>query len=118
VWCFVTFQQRKSVAKWSAHSVKISGCAAIAVAILVCRSAYAEGDAAAGKTVFENQCSNCHTTTVGKNGFGPSLAAVTGRRSGGLHGYQYSSAVANAGLTWDATTRDGFLVAAAALRPW
>ena len=37
--------------------------------------ARAAGEAAAGKTVFANQCSSCHTVEVGKNGFGPSLAA-------------------------------------------
>jgi cytochrome c2 len=53
-------------------------------AILFCQHAIAAGDAVAGKTVFENQCSICHTTVVGKNGFGPSLAGVLGRRSGAL----------------------------------
>src|SRR5580658_4373690 len=62
-----------------------------------------------GKTVFDNQCSNCHTTVVGKNGFGPSLAEVIGRSSGGLADYHYSTAMANAGFTWDRTTLDEFL---------
>jgi len=46
--------------------------------------ARAEGDLAAGKTVFANQCASCHTVEAGKNGFGPSLAAVFGRRAGTL----------------------------------
>jgi cytochrome c2 len=37
------------------------------------------GDAVADKTVFEKQCSICHTTVAGRNGFGPSLAGVFGR---------------------------------------
>lgn len=84
--------------------VAISG-----LAILVENSACAAGDAAVGKTVFENQCSNCHTTVVGKNGFGPSLAELIGRRSGGISGYPYSSAMVNAGLTWNAVTLNDFL---------
>ena len=44
--------------------------------------AFAAGDAVAGKTAFENQCASCHSTEPGKQGFGPSLAAVIGRRSG------------------------------------
>jgi alcohol dehydrogenase (cytochrome c) len=83
------------------------------VALLFCRvsSVHAAGDASAGKGVFEAQCAACHTTTVGKNGFGPSLAGVFGRRSGTLAGYSYSPAMANAGLTWDAKNIDEFIAA-------
>ena len=70
---------------------------------------YAAGDAAAGKTVFANQCSSCHTVEVGKNGFGPSLAGVLGRKAGSLAGFNYSPAMAQAGLTWDEKTLDVFL---------
>ena len=70
---------------------------------------YAAGSIDAGKTAFENQCSICHTTVVGKNGFGPSLAEVFGRHSGSLPDYKYTSAMANAGLIWDAPTLDAFL---------
>jgi alcohol dehydrogenase (cytochrome c) len=71
--------------------------------------AYANGDAAAGKAAFETLCAPCHTTEAGKNGFGPSLAGVFGRHSGSLAGYKFSTAMANAGLTWDAPTLDAFL---------
>ena len=71
--------------------------------------AYADGDPANGKTAFDASCSACHTTEAGKNGFGPSLAGVFGRRSGSLAGYNFSTAMANAGLTWDAPTLDAFL---------
>src|SRR6266436_768239 len=71
--------------------------------------AQAAGDAAAGKTVFANQCASCHTIEVGKNGFGPSLAAVVGRKAGRLAGFNYSPAMAQAGLTWDEKTLDAFL---------
>ena len=82
-----------------------------------CGRARAEGDAAAGKTVFANQCSSCHTTEVGKNGFGPSLAAVIGRRAGHLAGFSYSPAMAQAGLTWDAKTLDTFLTSSISAVP-
>ena len=76
---------------------------------LCCGEADADGDAAAGKTVFANQCASCHTTEAGKNGFGPSLAAVIGRKAGGLAGFSYSPAMAQAGLVWDEKTLDLFL---------
>jgi alcohol dehydrogenase (cytochrome c) len=71
---------------------------------------YAAGDAAAGKTVFANQCSSCHTVEVGKNGFGPSLAEVIGRKAGNLAGFTYSPAMAQAGLVWEDKTLDEFLI--------
>jgi alcohol dehydrogenase (cytochrome c) len=71
--------------------------------------ANADGDAAAGKTVFENQCASCHSAVAGGEGFGPSLAAVVGRKSGTAAGFSYSAAMANAGLTWDTATIDAFL---------
>jgi alcohol dehydrogenase (cytochrome c) len=79
-------------------------------ALIFCASrVHAAGDAAAGKTVFANQCASCHTVEVGKNGFGPSLAAVLGRKAGGLAGFNYSPAMAQAGLTWDEKNLDEFL---------
>ena len=71
--------------------------------------AHAQGDPVAGKTVFANQCASCHTIEAGKNGFGPSLAAVAGRKAGTLPGYKYSPAMVNSGLTWDEKTLDIFL---------
>src|SRR5215813_2913626 len=73
--------------------------------------ARAAGEAAAGKTVFANQCSSCHTVEVGKNGFGPSLAAVIGRKAGTLPGFTYSPAMAQASLVWNDKNLDEFLAA-------
>jgi cytochrome c2 len=64
---------------------------------LLCHPLAAVAGPTEGKTVFDNQCSNCHTTVVGKNGFGPSLAEVIGRSSGGLADYHYSTAMATPG---------------------
>jgi len=84
---------------------------------LLCAQASAAGDAAAGKTVFANQCASCHTIEAGKNGFGPSLAAVLGRKAGGLAGFTYSPAMAQAGLTWDEKNLDEFLTSSTAKVP-
>jgi alcohol dehydrogenase (cytochrome c) len=95
-----------------------------AIAIVLAASSFvlpgparAAGDPVAGKTAFETQCSACHTTTVGKNGFGPSLAQVIGRKAGSLAGFGYSPAMAQAGLTWDEKTLDHFLVNSTAAVP-
>jgi alcohol dehydrogenase (cytochrome c) len=81
------------------------------------RAAHAAGDAVAGKVAFDNQCAACHTAVVGKNGFGPSLAGVVGRKSGTLAGYAYTSAMTHANLTWDAATLDQFLTNSTAKVP-
>ncbi len=82
-----------------------------------CSRAFAQADAAAGKTAFANQCSSCHTTEPGKNAFGPSLAGVVGRRAGTAPGYKYTDAMANSGLTWDQKTLDSFLTSTTAKVP-
>src|SRR6266853_6020736 len=86
-----------------------AGWMAIGALIFCVARAYAAGDAVAGKTVFANQCASCHTVAAGKNGFGPSLAAVFGRKAGSLPGFHYSPAMAQAPLTWDEKTLDVFL---------
>ncbi len=60
----------------------------------------AEGDPAAGKRVF-NQCQACHTMVKGKNGLGPSLYGVIGRKSGTAEGFKnYSPAMQKADIVW------------------
>ena len=91
------------------HSRAVLTALALAAGSLFCGQATAAGDAVAGKTVFANQCSSCHTTEAGKNGFGPSLAGVLGRKAGGLAGFSYSPAMAHSGVSWDEKTLDEFL---------
>src|SRR5258708_18337006 len=81
----------------------------IAILLLSATQVLAQGNAAAGKTVFENQCASCHSAEPGKQGFGPSLAGVIGRVSGALPGFTYTPAMGNAHLTWDEKTLDEFL---------
>ena len=70
--------------------------------------AYAQGDAAAGEKVFAH-CAPCHSNKPGENKFGPSLAGVFGRKSGAEPGYNYSSAMKGANVTWDEKTLDEYL---------
>ncbi len=55
------------------------------------------------------QCASCHSTEVGKNIYGPSLAGVSSRRAGTLPGYNYSPALKASKLQWDAKTLDRWL---------
>jgi len=64
-------------------------------------------DAAAGEKVFAI-CKLCHQIGEGaKNGVGPNLNGIIGRKSGSVAGYSYSVANKESGITWDeATFRD------------
>lgn len=57
------------------------------------------------------QCAACHSAEPGKTVFGPSLYGVAGRRAGSLPGYDYSPALRNARITWNAQTLDRWLTA-------
>jgi cytochrome c oxidase assembly protein Cox11 len=60
-----------------------------------------------GEKLFAAQCSGCHDLHTAK--VGPPLAGVVGRRAGSLPGYPYSHALADSGMTWDASTLDKWL---------
>jgi nitrite reductase (NO-forming) len=65
-------------------------------------------EAAAGRQVYR-KCQACHSLQPGKNGLGPSLADVIGQKAGHVSTYNYSPAMKNSGLTWDAATLDRYL---------
>jgi cytochrome c len=61
------------------------------------------GDPAAGQRIF-NQCRACHTIEQGgRNGVGPNLHGVVGRKAASIEGFRYSAnlrELAEGGLTW------------------
>ena len=83
----------------------LAGCVAAAV------PARADGDAAAGKALFNAKCGICHAPVEGQNKIGPSLWGVVGRKAGTLPTYTYSDAMKNANRTWDTVTLDDYLAA-------
>lgn len=61
-------------------------------------------DAALGEKVFL-KCKACHQIGEGaRNGVGPNLNGLIGRKSGTVEGYAYSEANKGSGLTWDEDT--------------
>ena len=54
-------------------------------------------------------CGACHKVEPGQHGIGPSLAGVFGRKAGQAAGFEYSLAMKNSGLTWNAATLDEYL---------
>jgi cytochrome c len=80
---------------------------------LVCRFAgsavaQTQGDPQKGQTVF-NQCRPCHSLEPNKNGIGPTLHGLFGRKAGTVPGYNYSAAMKNANVTWNEDTLRQYL---------
>jgi cytochrome c2 len=84
-----------------------------AAAVLVSSPALAQsgGDAAAGAGLFQTVCGSCHSTEPGKNGFGPSLAHVVGRKAASAPDFQYTPALTAWGKVLTPETLDAFLAA-------
>lgn len=77
--------------------------AALAAAAFAMPAQAEEGDAAAGKKVY-NKCKACHDAVAEKNKVGPHLVGIFGRAAGAVEGYKYSKALlakAEEGLVWD-----------------
>ena len=64
-------------------------------------------DAQRGKTLYDSRCIGCHSLDA--NRVGPAHRGVFGRRAGAAKEYDYSPALRNAGLVWDARTLDRWL---------
>ena len=80
-------------------------------------AAEAAGSVSAGKSIYASQCALCHSNQPGGVGIGPSLAGVYGRPAAAQSNYDYSPAMKNAHLTWDAATLDKFLTSPQATVP-
>lgn len=69
-------------------------------ALAIAAPARADGDAAAGQKTFA-QCRACHSPDAGKNGLGPSLHGIVGRKAASAEGFKtYSPAMQKSDITW------------------
>jgi cytochrome c len=78
-----------------------------ALVIVFAARAYAEGDAAHGRQIYESRCIACHSPDA--NRVGPMHRGVFGRKAGSLPDYSYSKALKGAGFVWDDATLDKWL---------
>jgi nitrite reductase (NO-forming) len=74
------------------------------------------GDAAAGRLIFR-KCQACHSIEPGKNMLGPSLAGINGRKAGTEANFNYSPAMKQANIVWNAETLDKYLTDPAKVVP-
>jgi len=80
----------------------------LAASLAFTGSALADGNADKGKRVF-NLCKACHRLEAGKNGVGPSLHGLFGRKAGTVAGFNYSGAMKNSGIVWNEKSLDNYL---------
>jgi cytochrome c2 len=62
-----------------------------------------------GEQHFNTQCRPCHSLEAGKNGIGPTLHGLFGRKAGTVPGYSYSAAMKNSGVVWNEDTLTKYL---------
>jgi hypothetical protein len=76
-------------------------------------------DAAAGRVIFRQRCTACHTAEPNDNGGGqgPSLIGLIGRGAASDASFSYTAALKSSKLTWDAPTLKRFLESPSALVP-
>lgn len=58
------------------------------------------GMEAAGRQIFNHNCTACHSLEPSKNTFGPSLIGVVGREAASMPRFSYSKALQESGITW------------------
>jgi cytochrome c len=81
----------------------------LALGVFCVPQAVGAADIAAGKTIFQSTCRNCHSLAVGVNKVGPSLWHVVGRPSATVEGYAYSDALKSLDTEWTPTALDAYL---------
>lgn len=72
--------------------------------------AYAQAaNSSQGQKLFQQRCGACHQIATPRNGVGPSLQGVIGRKAGSVQEYNYSPALKASDMTWNAETLETFL---------
>lgn len=89
------------------HRLLLSASIALVIG-LSAAGAQAAGDVEAGKKAFA-KCKACHQLQAGKNGVGPTLAGLFGRKSGTVEGFKYSDAMKAKAITWNEETIAAYL---------
>ncbi|MGQ0577946.1 MAG: c-type cytochrome [Betaproteobacteria bacterium] len=95
--------------------VYVSVLAALAMSgFMSCsRLAFAAGDAALGRMLYQRTCFGCHGDKETVQNVGPSLVGVLGRRAGTVAGTPYSRKLYEAAIVWDEKSLNRYLAS-----PW
>ena len=103
----------------SAGIAALTLAAAISALAATAKPAHAQtGDAAHGKTLFDQRCSVCHSITSAEPSEAPSLGGVVGRKAGSeSHFDGYTAALKASGLSWTPANLDTFITAPTKMVP-
>src|SRR5262249_7560370 len=66
-------------------------------------------EAEAGRQVYK-KCQACHSLEPGKNGVGPSLAGIIGKKAASVANFNYSPAMKASDITWDVAALNKYLL--------
>ena len=82
---------------------------ASAIALVLASGSALAGDPVKGKRVF-NKCVSCHPIKKkGKQGIGPNLFGIVGRKAGSVQGFKKYTGLKGADFVWDDATLDSWL---------
>ncbi len=88
------------------------------LALLAASPSWAQqGDVVRGGELFATHCAECHSVKEGRNKKGPSLYNIAGTKAGLNADYQYSDAMKNSHITWDAESLSKYILAPKAFVP-
>ncbi len=82
-------------------------CAGLAAAFVVLVLTARTESGPSGKDLFERRCSGCHSLEHDKEG--PRVAGAYGRAAGSIASFNYSDALKNSHISWDADSLDKWL---------
>ncbi len=80
----------------------------VSVAVAGPALAQEEGDPAEGEKVYR-KCMACHVVDNEQNRVGPHLVGLFGREAGAVEDFNYSDAMKESGITWEADTLHAYL---------
>ena len=91
--------------------LNVAVLAALAMSGLLSRPqlAFADGDAAQGRKVYQRWCIGCHGDKETVQSVGPSLVGLIGRRAGTVGGSPYSRNLYESGIVWDEKSLQRYL---------
>lgn len=70
---------------------------------------YTQGNVDNGKAEYEKDCLKCHKLQPGNNEKGPQLMRIYGAKSALLADYQYTDAMKNSNMVWNAENLDKYI---------
>lgn len=97
-----------------AKCVSIAGLSCIVGATIASAQTNPAGNAIRGEQFFQTSCALCHSTSLGPGNTlvikqGPTLVGVMGRKAATSPHFNYTQALKDSGLVWNAATLDHFL---------